>query len=72
MMRTPTTRGHLDNNAGIRGHSAGEYFPYVVYAEGAFENLKWRVRCPDGSIRGSFTRPHRAAELAKALKEGFI
>ena len=43
------TAGHLSDNGGIRGHSAGEFFPYRLMAQGTMDNLKWWVVNPDGT-----------------------
>ena len=67
--RQQTTRGHLQSNGGLRGHSVGEHFPYVVFAQGPFDNIRWRVKCPDGRELGSFRRARTAGEYARYLKE---
>ncbi len=43
------TSGHLTNNGGIRGHSAGEFYPFRVIAVGKLDSIKWHVVYPDGS-----------------------
>lgn len=40
------TAGHLSSNGGIRGHSAGEHFPFIVVGTG---DDKWYVQAPDGT-----------------------
>lgn len=39
------TAGHLSSNGGIRGHSAGEHFPFIVVGTG---DDKWYVQSPNG------------------------
>lgn len=41
------TAGHLASNGGVRGHSAGDTFPFIVIRKGE----KWRIQNPDGSLR---------------------
>ncbi len=62
------TSGHLAHSAGIRGHSAGEFYPFRVVGKGTFTNLKWYVVKPDGTIstRG-FTVVGEAFTLARHL-----
>ena len=42
------TSGHLVNNGGIRGHSAGEFYPWRVMAQGTANNINWHVVRPNG------------------------
>jgi len=70
----PLTKGHLVNNGGIRAHSAGEFFPYIIRGKGVWDedSWRWQVLCPDSTIAGSFKQhEHSQAEaLAKLLKVG--
>jgi len=43
------TLGHLANNGGVRGHSVGEFFPFIVVAKGAPDDLRWHVQSPNGN-----------------------
>jgi hypothetical protein len=43
------TAGHLSNNGGLRGHSVGDFYPYVVMGVGTLDNLKWWVVHPSGA-----------------------
>lgn len=43
-----TTSGHLSNNGGLRGHSAGEIFPWRVLITGTFDSLKYWIIAPNG------------------------
>ncbi len=65
------TAGHLSNNGGIRGHSAGDIFPWRVMAQGTFDSLKWHVIKPDGTKlgKGQYTSKtaYKVARLAHAL-----
>lgn len=38
MSNTINTRGHLAGSGGIRGHSAGDIFPYMVLTVGGGEH----------------------------------
>lgn len=45
------TSGHLSNNGGIRGHSAGVFFPLIVVATGCDDSahgIRWHVQGADG------------------------
>ena len=44
------TLGHLAHSAGIRGHSAGEFYPFRVIAKGTFDALKWHIVTPSGVV----------------------
>lgn len=46
------TSGHLTNNGGIRAHSAGDFFPFRIMAQGYPENLTWWVIHPNGDKFG--------------------
>lgn len=74
---TTSTSGHLSNNGGIRGHSAGDIFPWRVMAQGTFDSLRWHVIKPNGeAIPHGHRTPKRAYESATAgyllWKEGLI
>lgn len=50
------TRGHVQGNGGLRGHSVGDVFPYVIYAVGnPHGKLKWAVLTPQGVAIEAFT-----------------
>lgn len=68
-MRQPSTAGHLQNNGGLRGHSVGEGFPFVVFAQGPFDKLRWKVKHPDGSVSGDFRSATTAGLYARYLKQ---
>lgn len=63
------TKGHLSTNGGIRGHSAGDIFPYRIMIQGTFDALKYYVINPDGTkhIYVSFTAS-AAYQMAVMLK----
>ncbi|AHK11941.1 p10-like protein [Vibrio phage CHOED] len=65
------TRGHLASNGGIRGHSAGATFPYVVFAYGTPTALKWGVREPNGTEHKDCDSSQEAEDLAIILKYSF-
>lgn len=37
------TKGHTADGSGLRGHSVGDVYPYIVYAKGIPGNLRWHV-----------------------------
>ena len=47
MKGVTSTSGHLADNGGIRGHSAGSVFPYVVYARGPEQDRSWHITGPE-------------------------
>ena len=61
------TSGHLINNGGIRGHSAGDFYPYKVMAQGMISNLTWWTLAPNGSKIDSFSNPTDAVIFARLL-----
>ena len=62
------TAGHLADNGGIRGHSAGEVFPFVIYQQGTFNELHHWVLQPNGLRIGPFEDHASAENTAKHLK----
>lgn len=62
-----TTTGHLSNNGGVRGHSAGDFFPYRVMVQGTFEHLTYWVINPDGTKEQQFNDSHAACTYASLL-----
>lgn len=62
------TAGHLSNNGGVRGHSAGDFFPYRVVVQGTLDNLKYCVINPDGSKLNSWKTSKAACEMARCMK----
>lgn len=64
-----STSGHLASNGGLRGHSVGDVFPYIVVAQGTFDNLKWNVRAPHGlNVAEGYTTPEEAEVVAMEHK----
>lgn len=62
------TKGHVAGNGGLRGHSCGEVFPFVIYAQGTFDDLWYWVLQPNGLRIGPFKEWTKAEGLAKRLK----
>lgn len=62
------TSGHLANNGGIRGHSAGAVFPFVLYMQGTFDAIGHWVLQPNGLRIGPFKTHSQAEGLAARLK----
>lgn len=62
------TKRHLSDNGGIRGHSAGDYFPYLVVGRGNpfKDSFRWEVWHPDGTVLNSFMYVANAIKLACA------
>ena len=59
------TSGHLANNGGIAGHSAGDFFPYTVMLQGTPDNLKHWVINPDGTKLKDYPTTALACEAAQ-------
>lgn len=62
------TAGHRSDQMGIRGHSAGPVFPFVVYAQGTPDELYHWVLQPNGLRIGPFEKYEQAEGLAGRLK----
>lgn len=62
------TAGHLADNGGIRGHSAGPAFPFVIYAQGEFSALTYWILQPNGLRIGGFQSWSDAEGFATRLK----
>lgn len=52
LMTTSITSGHLASNMGIRGHSAGDIYPFRVMGQGKPDDIKWFVVKPNGEQLG--------------------
>ena len=63
-----STSGHLSSNGGIRGHSAGSYFPYRVMAQGTLDDITWWVMAPDGTKLIDFENARDAVTMAHEYK----
>ena len=61
------TSGHLAANGGVRGHSAGDFYPYRVVLQGEFGNLLHWVVAPSGEMLASFATTVAACETARLL-----
>jgi hypothetical protein len=59
------TRGHLSDNGGLRGHSAGDIFPFIIAGTG---DDKWHVQLPDGRMFGTYDKPGYAECAVVQLK----
>lgn len=66
------TKGHLASNGGLRGHSVGESFPYIVVAQGnpnSPEGIKWNVRAPHGlNVAEGYDTAQQAEDVAMEHK----
>lgn len=60
------TRGHLADNGGVRGHSAGDVFPFIIVGTG---DDKWHVQLPDGRMMCTRHRAESAFNDALLLKK---
>jgi hypothetical protein len=60
------TAGHLASNGGIRGHSAGDVFPFIVVGTG---DDMWHVQLPDGRMFGTYYHAKTAHDTAVLLKQ---
>lgn len=65
------TIGHSARHGGLRGHSVGDIYPFIVRAEGPVEGqLIWRVTHCDGwTSDHEFTSAAAAYKHAANLKE---
>jgi hypothetical protein len=63
------TAGHLSSNGGIRGHSAGDFYPYRVMIRGTLDNLKYIVIAPTGSYISGWKTSKAACAMARIFKE---
>lgn len=59
------TSGHLSSNGGLRGHSVGEFFPFIVVGTG--DDL-WYVQSPAGWRTATVATAAEAVSVAMALK----
>ena len=67
------TKGHLVNQGGIRGHSAGDIFPYIIMLKGTLDNLKYHVigkgRTPDYTFaHATYEQAH--SQAVELMEEG--
>lgn len=63
------TKGHLASNGGLRGHSVGASFPFIVFASGCFDEITWNVRAPSGELVGTgYKSASEAEEVAISFK----
>lgn len=62
-----TTSGHLKSNGGIRGHSAGDFYPYRVMIQGTMDSLKYWVINPQGDKVAWFLSSSLACHIARIL-----
>lgn len=60
------TRGHLSDNGGVRGHSAGDIFPFILVGTG---DDMWHVQLPDGRLCTTYIKAADAYDTAILLKE---
>jgi len=61
------TKGHIQSNGGLRGHSVGEFFPFIVIGIGNKD--EWAVQHPNGHISTRYKTIDEAFMLAIVLKE---
>lgn len=61
-----STRGHLSDNGGVRGHSAGDVFPFIIVGTG---DDMWHVQLPDGRRICTRRRAESAFNDALLLKK---
>ena len=68
------TRGHTADGSGLRGHSVGDFYPYIVYATGPVDNIRWCVMkagepLPTAGDREGWATAKQACEWARIFKE---
>lgn len=61
------TAGHLGSNGGIRGHSAGDFFPYRVMVQGTLDSLRYWVVSPKGHKLHHWGTASEACKAARLL-----
>ena len=60
------TSGHLVSNGGVRGHSAGDFFPFRVIAKGSpYTVLTWQVIGPKGDVVAVSSDVHLSFSVAR-------
>jgi len=64
---TALTSGHLSQDGGVRGHSAGDFYPYRVMQQGKLDSLKHWVIDPQGNKVEWFSSAKAACILARCL-----
>lgn len=66
-----STKGHMSSSGGIRGHSAGDVFPYVIVLVGSFvSGFKYHVIGPGlKGLGDGYDDYATAVECAKFLKD---
>ena len=63
------TSGHLSNNGGIRGHSAGDIYPWRIMGQGTLNALKYHVIAPNGKkYNTGYTTTTQAMAAARIFK----
>ena len=63
-----TTSGHLNNNGGIRGHSAGDIYPWRIMAQGTLNALKYHVIAPNGKqVNTGYSTAKQAMTAARVF-----
>ena len=68
------TRGHTADGSGLRGHSVGDFYPYIVYATGPIDNIRWCIMkagepLPTAGDRVGWPTAKQACEWARIFKE---
>lgn len=64
-----STRGHCAGNGGLRGHSVGSMFPYMIVLCGHPDAVTYQVWGPGGFRSRQFGSWDEAGKLAHQLKE---
>lgn len=63
------TQGHSANCGGLRGHSIGDLYPFIVFGKG-IEPTMWHILRPDGTESPlSFSSVRSAHMYAGRLKK---
>ena len=60
------TQGHSESHGGLRGHSIGPLYPFMVIGLGMSD---WAVQHPNGAISKRYKEIDKAYMLATVLKE---
>ena len=62
------TKGHTADGSGLRGHSVGELFPYILMGKGCPGNFGWYILCPNGDECGPYPTAKQAFACGMDIK----
>lgn len=65
IMGIEQTKGHTADGSGLRGHSVGDVYPYIVFAKGTSDRIRWHVMKAGDSLDSPDFNPARGWPTAK-------